>query len=90
MKRDYVAKTAPARGSFPIDRIGACADLATKYNECLSTNCFEASFCRQICKRYLQCRMQNNLMTPEEWRFLGLQEFSDSNRDSYGNEFIQY
>ncbi|KIW06598.1 hypothetical protein, variant [Verruconis gallopava] len=65
----------PERGSFPLDHDGECKDVMTLYLRCLrsyrGTNSPE---CRQQAKAYLQCRMDRNLMAPDEMKNLGFAE----------------
>jgi len=62
----------PERGSFPLDHDGECKDVMTLYLRCLrshrGTNSPE---CRLHAKNYLQCRMERNLMAPDEFKNLG-------------------
>lgn len=65
--------TPPERGSFPLDHDGECKHLISDYLKCLKlrkgTNDEE---CRKLAKGYLGCRMEKNLMAPEEFKNLGL------------------
>lgn len=63
--------TAPDKGSFPLDHEGVCKKLMTTYMKCLHLNRSDNSACREQAKEYLGCRMENNLMTKEEWSKLG-------------------
>ncbi|KAL1644658.1 Cytochrome c oxidase assembly protein cox19 [Diplodia intermedia] len=51
---------------------GECKSVMTQYLRCIrahrGTNDEE---CRQISKAYLQCRMERNLMAPDEMKNLG-------------------
>ncbi|KAI9655383.1 MAG: Cytochrome c oxidase assembly protein cox19 [Bathelium mastoideum] len=62
----------PERGSFPLDHFGECKDVMQSYLRCLrahrGTNDNE---CRMLSKQYLQCRMDRNLMAPDEMKNLG-------------------
>ncbi|KAF2428820.1 hypothetical protein EJ08DRAFT_554504, partial [Tothia fuscella] len=65
----------PERGSFPLDHEGECKNLMSSYLRCLraqrGTNAPE---CRLHAKDYLQCRMERNLMAPDEMKNLGFKE----------------
>ena len=51
-------KSAPARGSFPLDHGGKCQELARAYMKCLTeSRMVVTAECREISKRYLECRM---------------------------------
>lgn len=62
----------PERGSFPLDHDGECKSIIARYLRCLKmaggTNHDE---CRLLAKSYLKCRMDNNLMAPDEMKNLG-------------------
>ncbi|KAF2897050.1 hypothetical protein ILUMI_09129, partial [Ignelater luminosus] len=62
----------PDKGSFPLDHEGLCKKLMIKYMKCLRTNDNDNSFCREEARDYLACRMDNNLMTREDWSKLGM------------------
>lgn len=65
----------PERGSFPLDHDGECKPIIADYLRCLrrlrGTNDQE---CRMMAKEYLKCRMENNLMAPDEMKNLGFAE----------------
>lgn len=63
--------TPPEKGSFPLDHDGVCKKIMLIYMRCLHTNRNDNSACREEAKEYLGCRMENNLMTKEEWSKLG-------------------
>ncbi|KAG8222858.1 hypothetical protein J437_LFUL003503 [Ladona fulva] len=75
-QKKFVA-TPPEKGSFPLDHSGVCKIPMLKYMVCLRSagNDSSASACRAEAHDYLECRMKNNLMTPEEWKKLGFPEF---------------
>ncbi|CAL8583348.1 Cytochrome c oxidase assembly protein cox19 [Xanthoria parietina] len=62
----------PERGSFPLDHDGECKPIIAGYLQCLrrarGTN---EEGCRMLAKEYLKCRMEHNLMAPDELRNLG-------------------
>lgn len=64
----------PQKGSFPLDHEGVCKNVMVKYMKCLNLNRNNNSDCREEAKLYLGCRMDNNLMTKEEWSKLGFQK----------------
>ncbi|XP_074093836.1 uncharacterized protein LOC141524083 [Cotesia typhae] len=64
----------PEKGSFPLDHDGFCKKSMVKYMRCLSLNKNNNTTCRDAAKEYLQCRMDHNLMTREEWPKLGFHD----------------
>lgn len=69
--------TPPQKGSFPLDHDGVCKSLMVTYMKCLHTKDNDNSACREEAKAYLGCRMDNNLMTKEEWSKLGFNSSSN-------------
>eukprot|EP00871_Galdieria_phlegrea_P001857 jgi/Galph1/2672/GphlegSOOS_G1326.1 len=65
---------APEKGSFPLDREGHCSEFIEKLRACLQENNYVSAKCRTLSKMYLQCRMENGLMKPENWEKLGFHE----------------
>mmetsp|Transcript_40536 Transcript_40536/g.90087 ORF Transcript_40536/g.90087 Transcript_40536/m.90087 type:complete len:91 (+) Transcript_40536:94-366(+) len=63
----------PEKGVFPLDHFGECKQIAQAYLQCLDAHEGEASPCKDLSKRYLECRMARNLMAPQELSELGLQ-----------------
>lgn len=61
----------PDKGSFPLDHENTCKNQMIAYMKCLRYNADDNSLCRIEAKNYLQCRMDNNLMTKENWNSLG-------------------
>lgn len=61
----------PARGSFPLDHHGVCKSRMQKFLACLRTHGDAHASCRDLSKRYLQCRMDSNLMAPENLEDMG-------------------
>lgn len=47
---------------------------------CLKNSKNDNSQCRQEAKDYLECRMSNNLMAKEEWKYLGFDEAKDKHQ----------
>jgi len=62
----------PERGSFPLDHEGECKSFMTSYLTCLRNHRgYNSEECRGFAKTYLQCRMERNLMAPDEMKNLG-------------------
>ena len=77
--------TAPDKGSFPLDHEGECKVAYLKYMVCLSENNHKNSECREQSKKYLECRMEKNLMAQEDLSKLGFSDMvetgtSDANK----------
>lgn len=67
----------PDKGSFPLDHENVCKVPMLKYMVCLQENKHDNSLCRLEAKDYLDCRMKNNLMAKEDWKYLGFSETTD-------------
>ncbi len=63
--------TPPAKGSFPLDHDGECKAPFEAYMKCLKTHDGVNEACRNLSKAYLECRMDNGLMTRESLNSLG-------------------
>lgn len=70
---------APDKGSFPLDHEGDCKRGVLVYLLCLKENADDSTPCRALAKEYLRCRMDNQLMSREEWSKLG---FNEGNKPS--------
>ncbi|CAE7535888.1 COX19 [Symbiodinium pilosum] len=64
----------PDKGSFPLDHFSECSKLKDEYLQCLKQHSHDNMSCRYLSKRYLQCRMDKNLMTKEPMHQLGFTE----------------
>ena len=49
---------------------------------CLRSKDMENGQCRDLSKAYLKCRMENNLMTKEDWKFLGYKDGEPTSGDN--------
>ncbi|KAK0083693.1 hypothetical protein PV325_008387, partial [Microctonus aethiopoides] len=78
-KQRTITPIPPEKGSFPLDHEGFCKRSMIKYMRCLHDNKNSNALCRDVAKEYLGCRMDNNLMTREEWSKLG---FTDEDKKS--------
>ncbi|KAL3488112.1 hypothetical protein BJX62DRAFT_212507 [Aspergillus germanicus] len=68
-----VKPTPPERGSFPLDHDGECKHLIQNYLKCLKLQRgVNDEECRKLAKGYLACRMDKNLMAPDDFKNLGL------------------
>ncbi|TGZ82812.1 hypothetical protein EX30DRAFT_339092 [Ascodesmis nigricans] len=67
--------TPPERGSFPLDHEGECKPVMLEYLSCIKKSKGKnAPDCRQLAKLYLKCRMERNLMAPDDFKNLGFQD----------------
>ncbi|OQE37844.1 hypothetical protein PENCOP_c009G00129 [Penicillium coprophilum] len=63
----------PERGSFPLDHEGECKHIISGYLKCIKMNKgTNDEACRKLAKEYLACRMDKNLMAPDNFENLGL------------------
>ncbi|KAK2752830.1 Cytochrome c oxidase assembly protein cox19 [Onygenales sp. PD_40] len=68
-----IKPTPPERGSFPLDHDGECKFVISSYLQCLKKGGgVNDEACRKLAKTYLTCRMDKNLMAPDEFENLGL------------------
>lgn len=75
--------TPPERGLFPLDHLGECKQQMMDYLKCMKfTENKNAPNCRVMAKRYLKCRMENDLMDDSDWESLGLTNLPDGNTDA--------
>ena len=61
----------PDKGSFPIDHKGVCQCMRDAWANCMKANAWDSGKCRAESAAYLRCRIENNLMKPEEIAKLG-------------------
>ncbi|PIA64786.1 hypothetical protein AQUCO_00100332v1 [Aquilegia coerulea] len=67
----------PEKGVFPLDHLHQC-DLEKKdYLSCLKTNGHQSEVCRSFSKKYLECRMEKNLMAKQDMSELGFGKGND-------------
>lgn len=69
-----VAPKPPEKGVFPLDHFGECKEVMQEYLGCLKQHGGESQPCRELSKKYLECRMGRNLMAPQDLRELGFKE----------------
>ncbi|KAG8656408.1 cytochrome c oxidase assembly protein COX19 [Manihot esculenta] len=61
----------PEKGVFPLDHMHEC-DLEKKdYINCLKSSGHQSEKCRHFSKKYLECRMEKNLMARQDMSELG-------------------
>ncbi|WWC68089.1 cytochrome c oxidase assembly protein COX19 [Kwoniella pini CBS 10737] len=74
---DNFKVSPPQRGSFPLDHDGDCKEAMLSYLKCLKSNANDNGKCRLQSKKYLECRMDNGLMTRDDFQNLGLGDVVD-------------
>ncbi|KAM0887339.1 hypothetical protein ACQ4PT_029107 [Festuca glaucescens] len=66
-----VRPVPPEKGVFPLDHLHEC-DLEKKdYLACLKSTGSQSEKCRIFSKKYLECRMERNLMAKQDMSELG-------------------
>ncbi|KAG8379985.1 hypothetical protein BUALT_Bualt07G0146600 [Buddleja alternifolia] len=64
----------PEKGVFPLDHMHLC-DLEKKdYINCLKSTGHNSEKCRLFSKKYLECRMEKNLMARQDMSELGFRK----------------
>ncbi|KAK3134864.1 hypothetical protein QOZ80_5BG0411750 [Eleusine coracana subsp. coracana] len=72
-----VRPVPPEKGVFPLDHLHEC-DLEKKdYLACLKSTGFQSEKCRLFSKKYLECRMERNLMAKQDMSELGFRNVED-------------
>ncbi|KAI4355605.1 hypothetical protein L6164_004362 [Bauhinia variegata] len=66
-----MAPVPPEKGIFPLDHMHLCDLEKKEYVSCLKTSGHQSEKCRQFSKKYLQCRMEKNLMAKQDLSELG-------------------
>ncbi|WOL13413.1 cytochrome c oxidase assembly protein COX19-like [Canna indica] len=74
----------PEKGIFPLDHLHECDLEKKEYISCLKSSGHQSEKCRHLSKKYLECRMQRNLMAKQDLSELGFRE--DSEADSFKKE----
>ncbi|KAK6284491.1 hypothetical protein POUND7_003443 [Theobroma cacao] len=67
----------PEKGIFPLDHLHECDLEKKEYLNCLKTSGHKSDKCRQFSKKYLQCRMEKNLMAKQDLSELGFGKQSE-------------
>ena len=67
-------RSAPELGSFPLDHFKECSHIYKNYKDCLEKHKNKISPCRKISMRYLECRMDKDLMAKESMQKLGFRD----------------
>ena len=64
----------PQRGIFPLDHFAECKSEKEIYLDCLKESSQQHNKCREFSKKYLECRMEKELMAKENLDDLGYSE----------------
>ncbi|ROW16129.1 hypothetical protein VPNG_01821 [Cytospora leucostoma] len=79
----YTKPIPPQRGSFPLDHDGECTDVMKRYLTCIKkVKGVNENECRELAKSYLSCRMDRNLMAPDDFKNLGFQSPAEGDASS--------
>ncbi|XP_020600323.1 cytochrome c oxidase assembly protein COX19-like isoform X3 [Phalaenopsis equestris] len=76
----------PEKGIFPLDHLHECDLEKKEYVDCLKSSRFQTEKCRHLSKKYLQCRMERNLMAKQDLTELGFDEQNEMNTFEVGNK----
>ncbi|XP_039831725.1 cytochrome c oxidase assembly protein COX19-like [Panicum virgatum] len=72
-----VRPVPPEKGVFHLDHLHEC-DLEKKdYLACLKSTGFQSERCCQFSKKYLECRMERNLMAKQDMSELGFRNLDE-------------
>ncbi|CAA6654156.1 unnamed protein product [Spirodela intermedia] len=71
----------PEKGVFPLDHQHQCDVEKKEYLACLKTSGYLSERCRQFSKKYLECRMEKNLMARQDLTELGFLKDSGARTD---------
>ncbi|KAL3631920.1 hypothetical protein CASFOL_024904 [Castilleja foliolosa] len=64
----------PEKGVFPLDHMHLCDSEKKEYISCLKSEGHNSEKCRQFSKKYLECRMEKNLMAKQDMKELGFRD----------------
>ena len=64
----------PELGAFPLDHDGECKAAMKVYMECLKNHGNDNFACKHLSREYLRCRMDRELMKPDDLKKLGFTE----------------
>ncbi|MQL84332.1 hypothetical protein Taro_016824, partial [Colocasia esculenta] len=75
----------PEKGVFPLDHQHECDLEKKEYLACLKSSGHNSEKCREFSKKYLQCRMEKNLMARQDLSELGFGRDSDGQNSKEKN-----
>ncbi|XP_019198364.1 PREDICTED: cytochrome c oxidase assembly protein COX19-like isoform X1 [Ipomoea nil] len=76
----------PEKGVFPLDHMHLCDLEKKEYLSCLKTGGHQSEKCRQFSKKYLECRMEKNLMAKQDMSELGFGKQYEAETSSEENK----
>ncbi|KMT00922.1 hypothetical protein BVRB_9g221910 isoform B [Beta vulgaris subsp. vulgaris] len=68
----------PEKGVFPLDHMHECDLEKKEYLTCLKTAGHNSGKCKEFSKKYLQCRMEKNLMAKQDMSELGFRKDNEA------------
>ncbi|KAL4194128.1 hypothetical protein AMTRI_Chr05g57730 [Amborella trichopoda] len=74
----------PEKGVFPLDHLHECDVEKKAYISCLKSSNYQSERCRQLSKKYLECRMERNLMAKQDMSELGFGKENDTDSSKVG------
>ncbi|KAM3344845.1 cytochrome c oxidase assembly protein COX19 isoform X1 [Capsicum galapagoense] len=77
-----VRPVPPEKGVFPLDHMHLCDLEQKEYLNCLKSAGHKSEGCRHLSKKYLECRMEKNLMAKQDMSELGFGKISDAKTKS--------
>ncbi|PHT82078.1 hypothetical protein T459_15093, partial [Capsicum annuum] len=77
-----VRPVPPEKGVFPLDHMHLCDLEKKEYLNCLKSAGHKSEGCRHLSKKYLECRMEKNLMAKQDMSELGFGKISDAKTKS--------
>ncbi|XP_068667053.1 uncharacterized protein [Aristolochia californica] len=72
-----VGPVPPEKGIFPLDHLHECDLEKKEYIACLKSANHLSEKCRHFSRKYLQCRMERNLMAKQDLSELGFHDEHD-------------
>ncbi|XP_074579662.1 uncharacterized protein LOC141836141 [Curcuma longa] len=75
----------PEKGVFPLDHLHECDLEKKEYIACLKSSGYQSETCRHLSKKYLQCRMERNLMAKQDLSELGFRNTTSDLSESNSN-----
>ncbi|XP_043721978.1 cytochrome c oxidase assembly protein COX19-like [Telopea speciosissima] len=78
----------PEKGIFPLDHMHECDLEKKEYVTCLKSSGYQSERCRHFSKKYLECRMERNLMAKQDMSELGFGKDADEEASEQRNEKV--
>ncbi|KAJ3670693.1 hypothetical protein LUZ60_008119 [Juncus effusus] len=79
----------PEKGVFPLDHLHQCDLEKKEYIACLKLSGFKSENCKQLSKKYLECRMERNLMAKQSLSELGFGKETENDSSNLEDVKIQ-